>query len=116
MKVLLNPQTIAALNTKFAVIGIPLNVSLIALLLANIEGINIKVYEDGSLEVEATQEVVKVNAVEAVHSYLPHKTIIIPAEDIIEAQNSVICRHKYVPQLLQVLPKLLKAQVLNQCE
>ena len=57
-----------------------------------------------------------VNAVEAVHSYLPHKTIIIPAEDIIEAQNSVICRHKYVPQLLQVLPKLLKAQVLNQCE
>lgn len=171
MKVLLNPQTIAALNTKFAVTGIPINVSLIALVLATIEGINIKVYEDGSLEVEATQEVVnkhieeffnfleekeepevysienwtfttipdqfielkvlkinascftqvaqqvvKVNAVEAVHSYLPHKTIIIPAEDIIEAQNSVICRHKYVPQLLQVFPKLLKAQVLNQCE
>ena len=65
---------------------------------------------------QVAQQVVKVNAVEAVHSYLPHKTIIIPAEDIIEAQNSVICRHKYVPQLLQVFPKLLKAQVLNQCE
>ncbi len=171
MKVLLNPQTIAALNTKFAVIGIPLNVSLIALVLATIEGISVKVYEDGSLEVEATQEVVnkhieeffdflkekeerevysiknwtfttipdqfvelkilkintpcftqvtqqivKVNAVEAVHPYLPHKTIIIPVQDIIDSRNSMINRYKYGPHLAAILPEILKAQVLKHCE
>ena len=171
MKVLLNPQTIAALNTKFAVTGIPINVSLIALVLATIEGINVKVYEDGSLEVEATQEVVnkhieeffnfleekeepevysiecwnftiipdqfveveilkmnspcftqvsrqvvKVNSVEAGHPYFPNKTLIISAQDILDSRNSLVNRYKYGPHLSLILPELLKAQVLNQCE